>query len=98
MRELPSVSAFLMHAPFSPGSRPLTEDGLHATELLHVEGFIRPNVRCLYTIQRSLVEHVEQFGPRYRYRDLYLAVDTLKNPLAVFEGLKRIGEEKSICV
>jgi hypothetical protein len=75
----------------------MTEISVHPGYLT-IDGIIRPNVGCAYTISESLVKHAEAKGPRYRYRDLRLVIETLKSPTTVFEDLRRKGEEKSICI
>jgi hypothetical protein len=81
----------LMHAPYGAGTKPAN------VSHVHIDGTLGGNRRCLFTVPYEDIEHVEKFGPAYRFYDLQLVRDALKMPVAIFKGLKRVGEEESLC-
>jgi hypothetical protein len=52
---------------------------------------------CEFKVAAKQVQHLEAHGPAHRYYELISAYEVLKNPLIVFEGLQRHGQEKGLC-
>ena len=51
---------------------------------------------CDFKIAAKQVGHLETHGPTHRYYELISAGEVLKNPLVIFEGLQRDGQEKAL--
>ena len=52
---------------------------------------------CEFKIAAKQVEHLESHGPAHKYYALISACEVLMQPLAIFEGLQRDGQEKGLC-
>ena len=46
-----------------------------------------------FRIPNSLVEHVQRYGPPYKFHELKLVKEVLELPTVVFEGLREEQEE-----
>jgi len=53
--------------------------------------------QCEFKVPLKQVRHLETHGPTHKFYELVSACDVLKNPMAVFEGLRRDGQEKGLC-
>ena len=50
-----------------------------------------------FGVSASLLKHLEQYGPRWKFHDAKLIPEALQDPTTVFEGLKRDGMEDAYC-
>ena len=50
-----------------------------------------------FKVAANQVEHLESHEPTHRYYELISAREVLNNPLVIFEGLQRDGQEKGLC-
>lgn len=50
-----------------------------------------------FFVSRTTIEALEQYGPEWKYEDARFIPEAILQPDAIFEGLKRPGQEKSLC-
>lgn len=71
----------------------MSSSGFFTVNGLHPSG----NGQCEFKIAAAAVEALESHGPVQRFHDLKSAVEVLKSPLMIFEGLKRYKFRNGLC-
>jgi hypothetical protein len=52
---------------------------------------------CWFYIRNSLVDRLEEFGPAWKFYDLRLIPDAVRDPTAIYEDLNREGYDDACC-